>query len=100
MSAMSEAPTTRVTEPLRAEHRELLPHVEQLRALGDAADGASGEWLPLLDDALARVASRYLGDPEAAKAAAESEPSGAKLGPPAAPAATSPQPPGCQASTP
>ncbi len=33
---MSQATNERVTEPLRAEHRHLLPHVEQLATAGDA----------------------------------------------------------------
>lgn len=37
---MSQATDERVTEPLRAEHRHLLPHVEQLAAAGDAVGGA------------------------------------------------------------
>ena len=42
----------RPTQPLRDEHRELLPHVEQLRALGDAADEGGPDLRGLLDDAV------------------------------------------------
>ncbi len=42
------------------EHRDLLAGLEQLRALGDAADRSLDVWLPLLDDAIDFLHARLL----------------------------------------
>jgi iron-sulfur cluster repair protein YtfE (RIC family) len=38
------------SEPIRAEHRELLPHLEQLRAVGDAVGRVPGHELRIMVD--------------------------------------------------
>jgi len=52
--------TSRPTEPLREEHRELLPHVEQLRALGDAAVTDAPTLRQLLQDAVSFLRDHLL----------------------------------------
>ncbi|MCC6238140.1 MAG: DUF2249 domain-containing protein [Dehalococcoidia bacterium] len=44
--------TQRPTQPLRDEHRELLPHIERLRELGEAASETDGELFGRLDAAV------------------------------------------------
>jgi iron-sulfur cluster repair protein YtfE (RIC family) len=50
---MREVNDVSVTEPLRDEHRELLPHIESLRAAAEATEGDADTLLPPLDEALA-----------------------------------------------
>lgn len=43
VAAPTAESAARPTEPIRAEHRELVPHIEELRALGEAAEAGNPE---------------------------------------------------------